>query len=126
VTSTDGTSFDDLSGASGAGAHRVVHVVLVAWKADATDDIPMRAAAIAERFTDEIPGVLDVVQGPSVSPEGLEQGFEWGLVIDLADADARDGYLPHPVHRELADLIEANADRIAVFDLEAPAGRWGG
>jgi len=97
----------------------VHHVVLVHWK-DGTSSEALEAVADAARAcVGAIPGIVDLTEGPSVSPEGLEQGYDWGLLIAFADAAARDAYLPHPVHRVLADLIGANAAGVVVFDLAA-------
>ncbi|MFC0678734.1 Dabb family protein [Lysobacter korlensis] len=97
----------------------ITHVVLVQWRADVPAEVKEQARASARGFVGVIPGTVSVVEGPSVSPEGLEQGFDYGLVIRFADAAARDGYLPHPVHRVLADLIGAHAERVVVYDIEA-------
>jgi hypothetical protein len=96
----------------------ISHVVLVQWQADVSAEVKEQARASARGFVDAIPGTLSVVEGPSVSPEGLEQGFDYGFVIRFADAAARDAYLPHPVHRVLGDLIGANAERVVVYDIE--------
>ena len=55
--------------------------------------------------------------GPSVSPEGLEGGFDWALVVRFRDAAARDAYLPHPAHQPVADHIGARSARVVVFDV---------
>ena len=66
----------------------ISHVVLVQWRADVPADVKEQARASARGFVDAIPGTLSVVEGPSVSPEGLEQGFDYGLVIRFADASS--------------------------------------
>lgn len=71
------------------------------------------------RFSAAIPGVASVVEGPSVSPEGLESGFAWGLVVTFEGRAARDGYLDHPVHLPVAGLIGEWAEHVVVFDVEA-------
>ena len=96
----------------------ISHIVLVQWQATVPADVKQQARESVRGFLGVIPGVLSVAEGPSVSTEGLEQGFDYGFVIRFADTDARDGYLPHPVHRLLADLIGANAERVVVYDLE--------
>jgi Stress responsive A/B Barrel Domain len=97
----------------------ISHVVLVQWRPDVADEVKDQARGAARGFVGVIPGTISVVEGPSVSPEGLEQGFDWGFVIRFEDAASRDAYLPHPVHRVLADLIGAHAERVIVYDLEA-------
>jgi hypothetical protein len=96
----------------------ISHIVLVRWRAEVPDEVREQARVSARGFRDAIPGILSVVEGPSVSPEGLEEGFDYGFVIRFADAAARDAYLPDPVHLVLAELIGANAERVLVYDLE--------
>ncbi len=97
----------------------VVHVVLVEWGADTPDDVKEAAREAARGFPSRIEGVLSVVEGPSSSPENLEGGIDYGLVITFADAAARDAYLPHPVHRVLGDVIGKHSARVIVYDIEA-------
>jgi len=97
---------------------QVVHVVLVEW-ADAQED----AAGEAERLVDAnlrpLPGVLAVDRGPSVSGEGLEDGFDWALVIRFASEQALADYLPHPDHVVVGSHLRAHSARLVVFDLAA-------
>jgi Stress responsive A/B Barrel Domain len=100
---------------------QVMHVVLVQWRADLPDESREEARSAAREMVGRIPGLLALDEGPSVSPEGLEEGFDWGLVITFESPAARDGYLPHPVHRVLADRIGAGAERVVVFDVAGGA-----
>jgi Stress responsive A/B Barrel Domain len=97
----------------------VVHVVLVKWR----DDVPASAREEIARddraMAEAIPGILALEEGPSVSPEGLEQGFDWGLVVTFDSPEARDGYLPHPVHQAVGERIGGGADELVVFDVAA-------
>ena len=97
----------------------VVHVVLVEWGADTPEEVKEAAREAARGVPSRIEGVLSVGEGPSTSPEGLEGGLDYGLVITFADAAARDAYLPHPVHRVLADLIGQYSARVVVYDIES-------
>lgn len=97
----------------------IVHVVLVEWRPGVPPADLERLHAQIARFRAEIPGVVAAVEGPSVSPEGLEAGYVWGLVVTFADAAARDIYLDHPVHAVAAEIIGAWAERLAVYDLVA-------
>ncbi len=95
----------------------LVHVVLVRWREDmpsrVLDDVGRRVAG----FTSTIGGVVDAVEGASASSEGLEDGFDWGLVVTFEDAVARDGYLDHPEHLPVAAAIGEWSERVVVFDL---------
>jgi hypothetical protein len=95
----------------------IVHVVLTQWRADAPSEAFTELKAIIQRFQAEIPGVVNVVEGASVSTEGLEAEFEWALVVTFESADARDGYLDHPTHLPVAALIGKCAERVVVFDV---------
>jgi len=97
----------------------IVHVVLTQWKPDAPADALAQMRETISRFKAEVPGVVSVTEGPSVSVEGLESGFEWGLVVTFENAAARDGYLDHPTHQPVAATIGEWAERLVVFDLNA-------
>jgi hypothetical protein len=97
----------------------VIHVVLVRWRTDSDPDLRASVRAGVRGLATAVPGVLALEEGPSVSPEGLEQGNDYGFVVTFADSAARDAYLPHPVHVEVADLIGRAAERVTVFDVAA-------
>ena len=64
-----------------------------------------------------VPDVVAVAEGPSTSPEGMEDGFDYALVVTFASPEARDAYLPHPAHQPVAEAIGAHADKVVVFDV---------
>lgn len=97
----------------------IVHIVLIAWREEARQDDLDRLRATARGMATLIPGIVKIDEGPSVSPEGLEDGFHYGLAITFADAAARDNYLPHPDHQVLVEQIVANSSRVVVFDIPA-------
>ena len=97
----------------------VFHVVLISWSPLATVEHREAARRIARSFPGNIPGVLSVVEGPSVSPENLEGPYDYGMVITFSDEHARDGYLPHPAHQAFVRLLGGGAmSTIAVFDID--------
>lgn len=95
---------------------QVTHVVLVQWAEG-------RDAAEAERLVDAnlrtLPGVLRLDRGPSVSTEGLEDGFDWALVIGFESEQALADYLPHPDHVVVGRHLQQASLRLVVFDLAA-------
>lgn len=98
----------------------VEHVVLLAWSPQTGADVRESAREIARSFPDAIPGVVGVAEGPSVSTEGLEGAYDYGLVVTFVDEAARDAYLPHPVHQRFVALVAGDATtQITVFDLLA-------
>lgn len=104
---------------------RIVHVVLLEWPAGTPSDVRDLAREIVRGFRTNISGVVAVDEGPGVSPENLEDGYDYGFVITFVDEAARDAYHPNPVHVELADLLSAHSARVVVYDLESdgPASR---
>lgn len=96
----------------------VTHVVLVQWN-DQVDPAEIDwIRTYTQTLESSIPGIRSVVDGPSMSPENLEAGYDYGLVIVFADALSRDVYLTHPAHMPLAEALQRTSSRIAVFDIE--------
>lgn len=95
----------------------VSHIVLVSWRSGSGPDAEEFIRPAVRGFVDTIPGVVAVVEGNSSSPEGLEDGYDYGFVVGFASTQARDGYLVDPAHRPVADRIGEAAARIVVFDI---------
>ena len=93
------------------------HVVLVSWRDGAAEEAEKVVRPLVADFGQTIPDVLDVVEGHSSSPEGLEDGFDYMLVVTFASPEARDVYLDHPNHQPVSAAIRSNADRVVVFDV---------
>ncbi|MCP2031202.1 hypothetical protein L1277_001293 [Okibacterium sp. HSC-33S16] len=98
-------------------SHGVTHVVLVRWAPTTPPNVRESIRATARSLATEIPGISRLVEGPSVSPENLEQGFDYALVIDFVDSHARDNYLPHPAHLPLARELGQHSESVVVFDV---------
>lgn len=96
----------------------VVHVVLVEWSA-ADGGGPARAGELVDRYLRPLPGIVSLDRGPSVSGEGLEDGFDWALVIRFTDEQALADYLPHPDHVIVGTFLQEHSARLVVFDLAA-------
>jgi len=98
------------------------HIVLCRFRA--TVDQAERRAIFAALATlrGHLSGITDMSFGPSISPEGLEQGFADGFTIDFVDAAARDAYLVDPGHQaagqRLVAALEGGRDGLVVVDLD--------
>ena len=73
-----------------------------------------------------MPGAISVSGGVNVSPEGLDQGFRHGFVMDFESTAARDAYLAHPDHVAFAEgrinpALAEGRESIVVFDFEVAA-----
>jgi hypothetical protein len=95
----------------------VTHVVLVSWKDGHTSAAEETIRHAIRGFAGTIPGIVSIVEGGSTSPEGLEDGHDYGFVVTFDSAEARDSYLVDPRHREVAEEIRSNAEHILVFDI---------
>ena len=96
----------------------ICHVVLVSWKSGAGGRAEEFIRPTVRGFVDSIPGVMAVSEGRSSSPEGLEGGYDYGLVVTFASGSARDAYLDNPHHVPVAEAIRAAAERVVVFDID--------
>lgn len=98
------------------------HIVLVNFKADISAETIQNLFDRLADLRHQLPGMRDFDASPSISPEGLEQGFKHGICIDFVDEDARDAYLALPDHKalgaELVSLAEGGIKGLLVFDLK--------
>jgi hypothetical protein len=95
----------------------ILHIVLIDWKQGIQEAGLNNLRSSARGMSRTIPGIIKIEEGHSVSPEGLEDGFDYALVVTFANAAARDAYLPHPDHQAVAQKIAAHCNRVLVFDL---------
>ena len=97
----------------------IQHIVLLKLKPETTSQ---QKTALLEglcALKQQIPGIETVSGGDNSSPEGKEQGYNWGFVMTFADAAARDAYLPHPDHKALGqNLLRPHVDDLLVLDYE--------
>ena len=55
------------------------------------------------------------------SAEGLNDGYTHGFIMTFESPEARDAYLPHPVHEVVKEIVVPNLERVVVFDFNMPA-----
>jgi len=97
------------------------HIVLLKLKSGVTEAQiqTLHDGLIALQQKGSIPGIESVTAGYNNSPEGKEHGFTWGFTMRFKNTAARDAYLPHPDHKELATtLLRPLVDDVLVFDYE--------
>jgi hypothetical protein len=71
----------------------------------------------------EIPGVLSVSAGPSLSSERaiVDSSYDVGVVITLKDAAALAAYLEHPKHKHaLKEVLQSLIQKMIVYDFIVP------
>lgn len=67
-----------------------------------------------------IPGLQDFHCGPYDSAEGLNDGYTHGFIMTFESPQARDAYLPHPLHEEVKAFVVPTLARVVVFDFNLP------
>lgn len=96
----------------------IKHVVLFKPKTIVTEAQASAAGAAFRNLVGVVPGLLDCAWGANISPEGRSKGFTHGFVMTFADVASRDGYLPHPGHKEAGSTLREWIDDVFVFDFE--------
>ena len=95
----------------------VQHVVLFKLQ----DSTSSKTLEQIKQFTEpstKIEVVKDFDFGVNSSPEGLDKGFNYSLIMKFATEYDRDSvYLSHPIHVEFVDSISKHISDVIVFDL---------
>ena len=99
------------------------HCVFLRFRDDVRSSDQLTIYRDLETLCAKLPGALTIKSGRNVSPEeGMDKGFSEGFILDFADAAARDAYLVHPEHQEIAGRIVSSAvggaEGVFVFDME--------
>jgi hypothetical protein len=91
-------------------------VVLFKFKDTST---PEQVKVVQQAFS-ALPGKINTIQdyewGTNVSPENLAQGFTHCFMVTFKNEADRDGYLPHPAHKEFVNVLGPHLDKVLVFD----------
>ena len=93
------------------------HIVIFKYKQGVSDDQIQQLTDAFRELKDKIPGVLSFEHGLNDSPEGLHLGFTHIYLLTFKDANARDGYLPHPEHQEfVTEYVHEFVEDVFVVD----------
>ena len=95
----------------------IEHIVLLKLKPETTDQQLQTLTAELLKMADQISGIEHISAGMNNSPEGKHHGYTYGFIVRFTDEAARDAYLPHPVHRQVAgQYLRPLVDDVLVFD----------
>lgn len=98
----------------------IEHIVLLKLKPGITEAQLKTLSDALLGMADEIPGIESITAGTNNSPEGKSQGYTYGFIVRFTDEAARDAYLPHPHHRQVAgEYIRPLVEDVLVFDYTA-------
>lgn len=95
----------------------LTHVVLF-WTDPAIPDAPRRLCDGATRHLKRIPGVLGFHVGTMVKShrDVVDQTYQVGLLIQVADKAAEVAYQEHPLHKEFYDACHKLWKQVKVYD----------
>jgi hypothetical protein len=92
------------------------HVVLFAFKDDASyDDVDAIVTGFAA-LPAAIPGIVAYEWGTNVSLERLNDGFTHCFTLTFASAEDRDAYLVHPAHQRFVEALGTCLEKSLVLD----------
>ena len=94
----------------------VKHFGVFQFKAEITPERVETCFREMHDMVGKIPGLLDMIYGPYDSGEGLNDGFTHGFIMSFESPEARDDYLPNPVHERVKDIVVPCLERVIVFD----------
>jgi hypothetical protein len=98
----------------------IEHIVLLKLKPNTTEQQVQTLTNELLKMAAQIPGIEHISAGMNNSPEGKNHGYTYGFIVRFTDAAARDAYLPHPVHRQVAtQYLRPIAEDVLVFDYES-------
>ena len=97
----------------------IEHIVLLKLKDGVTESQVRKLIDGLNELKKFIPGMMEVSGGYNNSPEGKNNGFNYGFIVRFKDPSARDLYVPHPKHQELAKtLVRPIVEDVLVLDFE--------
>jgi len=94
------------------------HFGVFHFKPEVTPEQIDECFAAMQDMVGKIDGLLSMENGPYKSDEGLNDGFTHGFIMTFDSPEARDAYLPHPVHLKVVDLVQPKLERLVVFDFD--------
>ena len=97
---------------------KVKHYGVFQFKPEVSDDQIGNCFKAMQSMVGKIPGLLDMIDGPYKSDEGLNDGFTHGFIMTFDSPAARDAYLPHPIHEEVKEVVVPCLERVIVFDFD--------
>jgi len=64
----------------------------------------------------KVPGLLEVLHGPYMGSEGLNDGFSHGFIMTFDSVETLEAYLSHPEHERVKEIVLPCLERVIVFD----------
>jgi hypothetical protein len=85
--------------------NHVRHIVIFKYKDGASINQIQQVTGAFRALQQQIPGIVSFEQGVNNSPEGKNLGFTQVFTLTFENIQARDAYLPHPMHQHFGELL---------------------
>jgi hypothetical protein len=92
------------------------HVVLFAFRDDASFEDVDAVVTGFKALPAAIPGITAYEWGTNVSPESLNDGFTHCFTLTFEKAEDRDAYLAHPAHQHFVKSLKTCLAKSLVLD----------
>lgn len=92
------------------------HVVLFAFKEDATEQDIREIEEAFSALPGKIPEIKDYEWGTNNSPEGINDGLTHCFLVTFASEEDRAIYLPHPEHQAFVKILRPHLEKVVVVD----------
>jgi hypothetical protein len=96
--------------------HVMRHVVLFKFKEGTTAEDVRKIESDFCALPSKIDAIQDFEWGTDIGTQNLSQGFTHCFVVTFLNEADRDKYLPHPAHKEFAELLRPQLDKVLVVD----------
>ncbi len=96
--------------------HVLRHVVLFKFKEGTTAEQVRKIESDFCALPSKIDAIHDFEWGTDIGTQNLSQGFTHCFVVTFLNEADRDKYLPHPAHKEFAELLRPQLDKVLVVD----------
>lgn len=98
---------------------KLQHVVAFKFKDGTTPEQIAKVEVAFKELTKKVPGITGFEYGVNNSPEGKNKGCTHCFILSFKSEKDRDGYLPHPAHKEFGKLVGPLLADVFVLDFWA-------
>ncbi|CAO3614221.1 unnamed protein product [Mucor fragilis] len=96
---------------------KVVHIVIVKFKPEVTDDIKEEAVKDILALKNTIPQITDISAGKNFTDRG--KGYEYGWVIEIENKENLPVYANHQSHLDFLAKYKPTFEDVLAFDYES-------
>lgn len=98
---------------------KLQHVVAFKFKDGTRPEQIAKVEVAFKELAKKVPGITGFEYGVNNSPEGKNKGCTHCFILSFNSEKDRDGYLPHPAHKEFGKLVGPLLADVFVLDFWA-------